>query len=59
MRFAPVAAASVIALGAVLGGFTASTDADAPEPVNERTVASAPTGGLVVLGGTGDNNGNG
>ncbi|NWF30181.1 hypothetical protein HW130_28660 [Streptomyces sp. PKU-EA00015] len=59
MRFAPVAATSVIALGAVLGGFTASSAAAAPEKtVQQRTVASAPVTDTIVLG-PGDNNGNG
>ena len=58
MRFAPVAAASVIALGALLGGFTASTDASASETVQQRTAASAPVTNVIVHGTT-DNNGNG
>ncbi|MGD9483569.1 hypothetical protein WDH52_09955 [Streptomyces sp. TRM70308] len=57
MHFAPVAAASVIALGAVVGGFTASSSA--PErTVQQRTVVSAPVTDTIVLG-TDDNNGNG
>ncbi|MEV2213886.1 hypothetical protein AB0H86_20995 [Streptomyces sp. NPDC050997] len=58
MRLAPVAAASVIAFGALLGGFTASSDADAPETVQQRTVAFAPSTDVTVLE-TPDNNGNG
>lgn len=59
MRFAPVAAASVIALGALLGGLTASSAAAAPEKtVQQRTAASAPVTDLVAFG-PGDNNGNG
>lgn len=55
-RFAPVAAASAIALGALLGGVTASSDA--PETVRQPTVASASLTDVVLLE-TGDNNGNG
>ncbi|MET7712471.1 hypothetical protein [Streptomyces sp. NPDC005407] len=59
MRFAPVTAASVIALGAVLGGFTASSSSAAPEKtVQQRTVASAPVTDTIDLE-AGDNNGNG
>ena len=56
MRFAPIA--SAIALGALLGGFTASSDADAPETVQQRTVTFASLTDVVVLK-TSDNNGNG
>ncbi|WP_167450045.1 hypothetical protein [Streptomyces hyaluromycini] len=56
MRFAPMAAASGIALGALLGGFTTSSDAHAPGTVQQRTVASSTE---TVLFGTTDNNGNG
>ncbi|MET8249442.1 hypothetical protein ABZV31_36825 [Streptomyces sp. NPDC005202] len=57
MRFAPIAAASVIALGALVGGFTASSDADAPGTAQQRTVALASSTDLTVTGT--DNNGNG
>ncbi|MFD1659634.1 hypothetical protein ACFSL4_15895 [Streptomyces caeni] len=57
MRFAPVAAASVIALGALLGGFTVSSDAAAPGTAQQRTVAFASSTDLIVSGT--DNNGNG
>jgi hypothetical protein len=57
MRVIPIAA-SVIALGAFLGGLTASVDADAPETVQQRTVAFAPSTDVVVPG-LRDNNGNG
>ncbi|MEW2512428.1 hypothetical protein [Streptomyces sp. NPDC046870] len=57
MRFAPVAAASVIALGALLGGFTASSDAAAAGKAQQRTVALASPTDLTVS--ETDNNGNG
>lgn len=57
MRVTPIAAASVIALGALLGGITASSDATAPESVQQRTAASAPLTAVTVAGR--DNNGNG
>ena len=57
MRVTPIAAASVIALGALLGGFTTSSDAPATA-VQQRTVAFASLTDAVLLG-TGDNNGNG
>ncbi|WP_328451121.1 hypothetical protein OG780_23230 [Streptomyces sp. NBC_00386] len=56
MRFAPVAAASAIALGTLLGAFTASSDAGVPTTVQQRTVASASLTDMVELA---DNNGNG
>jgi hypothetical protein len=55
MRVIPIAA-SVIALGALLGGFTASSDA--PGTVQQRTAAFASLTDVVVLA-SGDNNGNG
>lgn len=58
MRFAPVATASVIALGAVLGGFTASAAAAPEKTVQQQTVASAPVTDTIDLE-AGDNNGNG
>ncbi|MFB7330341.1 hypothetical protein [Streptomyces adustus] len=58
MRFAPVAAASVIALGALVGGITTSSDTAAPAPAQQRTVALASSADLLPLSGT-DNNGNG
>jgi hypothetical protein len=57
MRFAPLAAASVIALGALLVGVTASSDAAAPGTAQQRTVAIASVPDLTVSGT--DNNGNG
>lgn len=59
MRFAPApAAALVLALGAVLGGFAASSVAEVPaKSVQQSTAASAPE--TDTVGGTGDNNGNG
>ncbi|MFE5818088.1 hypothetical protein [Streptomyces sp. NPDC056479] len=57
MRATPIAA-SALALGALLGGFTASSDADAPESVQQRTVAAGSATGGVVLAHRG-NNGNG
>ncbi|MFD7876772.1 hypothetical protein ACFV5G_22135 [Streptomyces sp. NPDC059766] len=57
MRFAPVAAASVIALGALVGGFATSSDTAAPATAQQRTVAFASSADL-PLSGT-DNNGNG
>lgn len=57
MRVTPIAAA-IIALGALLGGFTASSHADAPETVQQRTAAFAPSTDVVVLAPE-DNNGNG
>lgn len=56
MRVIPIAAAAVIAFGALLGGLTASSDA--PETVQQRAAASAPLTDVVVTG-TLDNNGNG
>ncbi|MER5596762.1 hypothetical protein [Streptomyces sp. NPDC002265] len=59
MRFAPVAAASVIALGALVGGFATSSDTAAPAPAQQRTVAFALVSSAdLPLSGT-DNNGNG
>ncbi|MBB0243252.1 hypothetical protein FNQ90_03775 [Streptomyces alkaliphilus] len=40
MRFTSALAASVIALGAVLSGFTAAAGTDAPQSVQHRAVAS-------------------
>lgn len=40
MRATPIAAA-VLALGALVGGFTDSSDAAAPETVHQNAVASA------------------
>ncbi|MFF4827447.1 hypothetical protein [Streptomyces sp. NPDC001312] len=40
MRFTSAVATSVIALGAVLSGFTAAAGTDAPQPVQHRAVAS-------------------
>jgi hypothetical protein len=57
MRFAPVAAASAIALGVLLGGFTASFDAAAPGTVQQRTAAFASSTDQALSGS--DNNGNG
>ncbi|MFD3586364.1 hypothetical protein [Streptomyces sp. NPDC058683] len=58
MRFTPIAAASVIALGALLGGFTTSSDAGAQGTVQQRAVAAASSTEAIVFGTT-DNNGNG
>ncbi|GAA0438376.1 hypothetical protein [Streptomyces luteireticuli] len=57
MRFAP-AAASVIALGALLGGFATSSATAAPETAQQRTVAFAAVADVTVPQ-SGDNNGNG
>ena len=56
MRFTPIAAASALALGVLLGGITVSSGADAPETAQQRTVASAVSTSGAVLD---DNNGNG
>lgn len=40
MRFTSAVAATVIALGVVLGGFTAAADTDAPQTGRHRAVAS-------------------
>ncbi|MFF0430540.1 hypothetical protein [Streptomyces sp. NPDC004520] len=40
MRFIPALAASLLALGGVLGGFTAAGHTAAPQPVHHRAVAS-------------------
>ncbi|MFY1636525.1 hypothetical protein ACN27F_25155 [Solwaraspora sp. WMMB335] len=59
MRLIPAAtAASVLALGLLLGGFTASTDAITPGTDQQRTVATDPSPNVPVPGQT-DNNGNG
>ncbi|MGW5271532.1 hypothetical protein ACWEQP_02880 [Streptomyces sp. NPDC004044] len=52
------AAATVIALGVLLGGFTASAAADAPGTARQRTVASAPSSTGPVSGPL-DDHGNG
>jgi len=57
MRFAPVAAASVIVLGALVGGITASSNAAGPGTAQQRSVALASSPDLSGAGG--DNNGNG
>ncbi|MFG2947065.1 hypothetical protein [Streptomyces adustus] len=58
MRFVPVAAASVIALGVLVGGIASSSDTAAPAPAQQRTVALASSTDPQPLSGT-DNNGNG
>ncbi|MFF3889736.1 hypothetical protein [Streptomyces sp. NPDC001914] len=56
MRFAPVAAATAaLALGTLLVGLTASSEAGA-QTVQQRTVASATVAGTAAVA---DNNGNG
>ena len=57
MRFAPAAASTfVLPLGALLGGFTASSGADAMEKVPQHTAASA---SLVDTAASWDDHGNG
>ncbi|MET9967969.1 hypothetical protein ABZZ80_19100 [Streptomyces sp. NPDC006356] len=56
MRATPIAAA-VLALGALVGGFTGSSDATAPETVHVSAVASAPLAAGTVQ--SEDNHGNG
>lgn len=58
MSFTPIAAASAIALGALLGGLTVSSGANALGSVQQHTAAFAPSTDVAVPG-TGDNNGNG
>lgn len=58
MRLTPVAAASALVLGVLLGGFTTSADTDAPQTVQQHTVAFAASTNVAVLE-TADNNGNG
>ncbi|MEU3859327.1 hypothetical protein AB0F03_18440 [Streptomyces sp. NPDC028722] len=57
MRFAPIAAASALALGVLLGGFTVSSAAAAPGTSQQRTVAFVSPADVTASGT--DNNGNG
>ncbi|MFE3328152.1 hypothetical protein [Streptomyces sp. NPDC059176] len=57
MRFAPIASASALALGVLLGEFTISSEAVAPGTVQHRTVAFVSPADLTAS--EGDNNGNG
>lgn len=65
MRLTATATTSVLALGTVLGVFTVTSHAGAPETVEQRTVASAPVAytSAPVAYGVGpepsDNHGNG
>lgn len=56
MRTTSIAAA-VLAFGALVGGFTGSSDAAAPETVHLSAVGSTPLTGATV--GSDDNHGNG
>ena len=58
MRLTAIAAASAVALGALLGGGTPTADAQAPQTAQQRIVASAPSTDMIVAE-TDDNNGNG
>lgn len=57
MRVALIAA-SVIALAALPGGFTASAHANTPETVQQRTAVAALSADELITGAR-DNNGNG
>ncbi|MFE4594073.1 hypothetical protein [Streptomyces laurentii] len=52
MRFTAAVATSLIAFGALLSGFTASSDA--PQTVQHNTAASSPLTGTIVHTGTPD-----
>jgi len=58
MRAITPAAAAIIALGALLGGAGTAASADAPESVQQRIAAVAPSANTVVAV-TRNNNGNG